>query len=229
MTHGYTTKGGRRYRYYRCQTACKGGDERCAKQIISAAKIEHAIFRKINQLGSDPLWPRIRHVLRLHPAEWHSLPSAFQHKVLDQLVENVRYSHTADQATLTVRAAFLEPSQIPQVAIRIYKDASGKRYRPPPDVHQERLPAIALSMAMAIRFERLLKDGEFPNLTEIARHTGVSTSRISQILRLRNLAPAIQERLLTMTVESPYLSEPVLRRISDKLEWQEQVRLFDAL
>lgn len=229
MTHGYTTKGGRRYRYYRCQTACKGGDERCLKQIISAAKIEQSIFRKINQLGSDPLWSRIKHALRLHPAEWHSLPSAFQHKVLDQIIESVNYSHAADQALLTVRAAFMEPSQNPQVAIRLYKDASGKRYRPSADVQQERVPAIALSVAMAIRFERLLEQGKFPNLSEIARHAGVSTSRISQIFRLRNLAPSIQERLLAMTAESPNFSELVLRRISDQLSWKEQVTLFDAL
>ncbi len=229
MTHGYTTKGGRRYRYYRCQTACKGGGERCAKQIISAAKIEQALFREINQLGSDPLWPKIKHALRLHPAEWSSLPAAFQHNVLDQFVESVRYSHASDEVLLTLRAVFVELNLNPQVSILVYKDASGKRYRPAADAHQERLPAITLSIAMAIRFERMLEQGEFRNLTEIARHAGVSASRVSQILRLRNLAPPIQERLLRMTAESPYISELVVRRISDQLEWNKQAELFSKL
>ncbi len=229
MTHGYTTKKGRRYRYYRCQTACKGGDDACAKQIISAAKIEHALLRKIDRLAGDPLWPKIKHALRLHPAEWSSLSAAFQHSVFDQFVESVRYSHATDDVLLTLRAVFVEPDQNPQVSITVYKDASGKRYRPAADAHQERLPAIALSMAMAIRFERMLEQGEFSNLTEIARHAGVSTSRVSQILRLRNLAPSIQEHLLAMTEESPNLSELAVRKIADKLDWSEQVRLFAAL
>ena len=44
--------------------------------------------------------------------------------------------------------------------------------------------------------ESLLKEGAAKDHQEVARWGGVTRSRISQILNLRNLAPAIQEQLL---------------------------------
>ena len=47
-------------------------------------------------------------------------------------------------------------------------------------------------MALALQFETLLEEGAAKDQTEVAYQGGVTRSRISQILNLRNLAPEIR-------------------------------------
>jgi hypothetical protein len=82
-------------------------------------------------------------------------------------------------------------------------------------------------MALAIRFEKMLEDRVVRNYPDLARSVGVSTTRISQILKLRRLAPAIQERLLFLAPDEKYVSEPALRRISEEIDWKQQLKLLD--
>jgi hypothetical protein len=51
-------------------------------------------------------------------------------------------------------------------------------------------------MALAIRFEGLLRDGTAADLSELARLAGVTQPRMTQIMNLNHLAPDIQEQLL---------------------------------
>lgn len=51
-------------------------------------------------------------------------------------------------------------------------------------------------MALAIHFDRLIRDGVVRNYAELARLGGVSRARITQIMDLLNLPAAEQERLL---------------------------------
>jgi hypothetical protein len=57
---------------------------------------------------------------------------------------------------------------------------------PPPDP----VPRIARLMALAIRFDRLIREGAGGNYAELARLGGVSRARITQIMNLLNLPPA---------------------------------------
>ena len=51
-------------------------------------------------------------------------------------------------------------------------------------------------MALAIKFEDLLRNGSVKDYADLARLGGVSWARITQIMNLRLLAPHIQEQLL---------------------------------
>ncbi len=51
-------------------------------------------------------------------------------------------------------------------------------------------------MALAIRFEQLVRDGTVADYAELARLGHVTLARMTQIMNLLNLAPDIQERLL---------------------------------
>jgi len=84
-------------------------------------------------------------------------------------------------------------------------------------------------MALAIRLEGLLKAGTVQNYADLARREGVSTTRISQIMKLRSLAPAIQEQLLFLTEEADRIQESALRRIAEEMDWRRQVKLFAEL
>ncbi len=59
-----------------------------------------------------------------------------------------------------------------------------------------RVPRISRLLALAIHFEGLVHRDEVRNHADLARLGGVTPARISQIMDLLNLAPAIQEEIL---------------------------------
>jgi hypothetical protein len=67
---------------------------------------------------------------------------------------------------------------------------------PRPVLPAGRVPRVSRWMALAIRFERLLRDGAIASYADLARLGHVSHARISQIMNLLYLAPDIQESLL---------------------------------
>ena len=98
-------------------------------------------------------------------------------------------------------------------------------------VREERLPRITRLLALAFRLEDLLRGRTIGNSAELARLGGVSRARITQILNLRNLAPAIQEEILSVTpggrVEN--LTEGSLRRLTAILDWRRQAHFEQML
>src|ERR1700722_13467711 len=59
-----------------------------------------------------------------------------------------------------------------------------------------RAPPIARPLALAIRFEQLLRSGQIADYTELAELGHVSRARITQIMNLLLLAPDLQEEIL---------------------------------
>src|ERR1035437_1703676 len=59
-----------------------------------------------------------------------------------------------------------------------------------------RLPRLARLMALAIKFQDMVDRGEMRDYADIARLGYVSRARLTQILNLLLLAPALQEQLL---------------------------------
>src|SRR5688500_7517099 len=59
-----------------------------------------------------------------------------------------------------------------------------------------RVPRVSRLMALAIRFDDLLRRGEVKDLADIARLGHVTRARATQIMNLLMLAPDIQEALL---------------------------------
>jgi hypothetical protein len=60
----------------------------------------------------------------------------------------------------------------------------------------DRVPRVARLMALAIRFDQLIRTSEVADYAELARLSHVSRARITQIMNLRMLAPDIQEAIL---------------------------------
>jgi hypothetical protein len=84
-------------------------------------------------------------------------------------------------------------------------------------------------MALALRFEMLLRTGAVANCAEFARLGHVSCARISQILNLLHLAPDIQEELLFLSRpgrgrDPIYLAR--LQPIAAQFDWTRQRRLW---
>ena len=101
-----------------------------------------------------------------------------------------------------------------------------------PQVPAGRVPRIARLMALALRFEELLREGEIKNYTQLARLGHVSRARISQIMRLTLLSPAIQEALLflprTLSGRDPIHLRQLLS-VAAALDWRQQMVLWKEI
>ena len=92
-----------------------------------------------------------------------------------------------------------------------------------------RVPRIARLMALAIRFDRLIKDGEIEDQADLARLGNVSRARVTQIMNLLQLAPEIQESLLflprTERGRDP-IRERHIRPLTGILDWRRQREMW---
>ncbi len=94
------------------------------------------------------------------------------------------------------------------------------------------VPRVARLMALAIRFEELVRMGEVDSHADLARLGRVTRARISQIMDLLCLAPDIQEELLFLPHidrEREAVSEHELRTVCAVSDWREQRRRWRAL
>ena len=87
------------------------------------------------------------------------------------------------------------------------------------------IPRIARLMALAIRFEGLLREEAIRDYAELARLGRVTRARMTQVMKLLHLAPDIQEQILFLPLIKG-LNERNLRPIVSRIDWDEQRRMF---
>jgi len=88
-----------------------------------------------------------------------------------------------------------------------------------------RVPRISRLMALAIRFDRMIREGKVTELSELARLAHVTQPRMTQITNLNHLAPDIQEQVLLLprvTCGRNPVHEKLLRPIAATTDWQVQ-------
>jgi hypothetical protein len=108
------------------------------------------------------------------------------------------------------------------------RDGPGPRTAVP----EGRIPRVARLMALAIRFDCLVRSRTVRDHAELARLGHVTRARISQIMSLINLSPAIQEDLLFLPPVMHGHDPVVLREIlpiAARPEWHRQHRMWAAL
>jgi hypothetical protein len=90
-----------------------------------------------------------------------------------------------------------------------------------------RIPRISKLMALAIRFDGLLRQGVVADMSELARLAGVTQPRMTQIMNLNHLAPDIQEELLFLPLlyqGRDAIHERMLRPVVAPPTWADQRR-----
>jgi len=88
-----------------------------------------------------------------------------------------------------------------------------------------RVPRVSKLMALAIRFDGLLRDGVVGSQSELAELAQVSQPRMTQIMNLLHLAPEIQEEILFLGLVragSDPITERDMRVVTAELEWDSQ-------
>jgi len=95
-----------------------------------------------------------------------------------------------------------------------------------------RVPIVSRMMALAHFYEHILRRGAIESVSDIARLEGVTQQRISQIMSLLLLAPAIQETLLTLPLQQHgKKSQPTERliQIAKEMDFDKQMTVFQTL
>lgn len=95
-----------------------------------------------------------------------------------------------------------------------------------------RVPRISRLMALAIHFDRLLREGKVRDQSELARLAHVTQPRMTQIMNLNYLAPDIQAELLSLplVVEGRNLvHERTLRPMATATSWSLQREIWSRL
>jgi site-specific DNA recombinase len=236
MVAGYNVKRGRRYPYYVCLTAQKRGTPACPGKLVTAGRMEKAAVEALHRVAGQPNGKPLRQAVPLDPARWDELERSEQHRILVTVVERITYDRRLQQGRMRLKVGD-PPGQ--EVVFRAGKEPVVRQIPPAPMAKAvsprpipERLPRITKLLALAVRFEELLRNGTAKDYADLALLGGVSRSRITQVMNLRNLAPALQERILLFSTE-PYqenmLNERALRRISGLVDWREQATQFEQL
>ena len=99
-------------------------------------------------------------------------------------------------------------------------------------VETGRVPRVSRLMALAIRFDGLIRDSIVTDQAELASLGRVTRARLTQIMNLLQLAPEIQESLLFLPrVEAGRnpIHERQLRPIAAMADWRKQRRMWRAL
>lgn len=106
------------------------------------------------------------------------------------------------------------------------RSAGGPKVPDPP-----RIPRITRLMALAIKFQEVVDRGEVRDYADLARLGFVTRARITQIMNLLNLAPDIQEQLLTPStlVAEAAAPECGMRPVAAVVGWGQQRNLWKEL
>jgi hypothetical protein len=94
---------------------------------------------------------------------------------------------------------------------------------------ETRVPRVAKLMALAIRFDEMIRDRVVKDQAELARLGRVSRARLTQIMDLLSLAPAIQEQLLELRQSNhdvAIISERQLRPMAAISCWRKQLKAW---
>ncbi len=94
------------------------------------------------------------------------------------------------------------------------------------------LPRITRLMALALKLDGRLRESADLDRRALAHFGRVSRSRITQILNLLQLAPDIQERLLSLPpIERgrEIITESAIRPLTAEYDWQLQRARFEQL
>lgn len=105
----------------------------------------------------------------------------------------------------------------------------GRPARPTPSPEPERVPRVARLLALAHHIDEKIRAGEIADLADAARRAGLTRARVTQVIDLLLLAPAIQEAIVGSTevaINSDHVNERWLRRLSVEAPWTRQVEIW---
>ncbi len=134
----------------------------------------------------------------------------------------VQFSH-GPKGRRRVREASGQPDPTPAT------DSAAAR---PKAAFAKGVPKITRLLVLGHHFERLVREGAVKDYAEIARLTGLTRARVTQIVNLTLLAPEVQEDILNLsnvTRGPDPVTERALRAAAAHADWRTQNRAWVPL
>jgi len=94
---------------------------------------------------------------------------------------------------------------------------------------QRPVAPVVRTLVLAYQIDQAVREGRARDYAEVARQIGMTRARVSQIMNLLRLSPALIETLLSNYARLPRLTERQLRPVVSGSEPHKQRELFDAL
>jgi site-specific DNA recombinase len=200
----HTRRHGERYQYYSCRVARGKEKNLCSEKPIAAGDLETSLLHGLEpMLGINLAWDTVR-----------------------SSVERISCQASSQRVSVCFRDGT-------QAEFGLRKTIRpGVKTGTEPDENVGRVPRVSRLMALAIKFEYLVREGRASSYRVLAEAGHVSRPRLSQILRLTELAPEIQEELLFLpkVVAGPDpITERALRHIARSVDWDWQRKQFQGL
>ena len=124
---------------------------------------------------------------------------------------------------------------MPNLTLEWTLDGGGRRGKAPKAAtppQAGRLPRVARLMALAIKFDGMLREGVVTDYADLARLGLVTRARMTQIMNLLNLAPDIQEAILHLgerTQGRDGIAERNLRPLTRIVSWVGQRKVWRGI
>ena len=153
-----------------------------------------------------------------------NLGSNLSRPVLQQALERITYEATSRRVVVRFRDGTQSEHVMPAPT---RPGVRRSQTEPLP-----RTPRISRLMALAIRIDQLMREGAVESCGDLAAAGQISPSRLSQIRRLTELAPSIQEELLFLpkiVAGRDPIHEHTLRKVAGIVDWGAQRQAFRAL
>jgi len=118
----------------------------------------------------------------------------------------------------------------PRRATRGSRPGAGQRQNQPNS--PGRIPRVSRLLALAIRFQDMIDQGEVRDFADLARLGYVTRARITQIMDLTLLAPDIQEEILFLPPRAKGrdpIKEKEVRAIAAIPHWHRQRKLWGTV
>ncbi|MCK5581545.1 MAG: recombinase family protein [Candidatus Omnitrophica bacterium] len=201
MLYTYTRKKTRQYKYYICQTATKHGYKHCPTKMIAAHHIENPVIAAID----IPRWDTL-----LFEEQRQKIMELIQKVEVDRESE-ILLVHLTDGTNIRLKMQSINP--------------------PNPKKEFAGLPALRQLLLLAHQIQGFLDSGKAANLKEISEWTGLSHSRICQVMNFLNLCPTIQEDIVlnddeTLRKIPEYKTRPICKEPDPQIQqsiWQKLI------
>jgi len=126
------------------------------------------------------------------------------------------------------RASATDPAPVPVEPLATAPDNAATTRAVGTGRTHEQVPKLTLLLVLGHHFERLVRNRIVKDYAEIARRTGLTRARLTQIVNLTLLAPEIQETILRRVLcadGDETIRERAMRGIVAEPDWTLQRRL----
>ncbi|MFL6417658.1 MAG: recombinase zinc beta ribbon domain-containing protein, partial [Bryobacteraceae bacterium] len=203
LKSSFTRRQGRKHLYYVCR-AGKKQTPACPQRPVACADLDCSLRQRLQRMRG-------------------ALPE--DAVAVQQLLRGLTY----DSSTRRVSVELRDGSRFEYVlAVPVRPGVATTANN---EVPLGRTPQVSRLLALAIKFQGLVSDGTVRTYRELAAVGHVSRPRLSQIMKLAQLAPEIQEKLLFLppTLQGPdRVFERHLRFLASVVDWEQQKELFRA-